>query len=71
MTEFLVRLRGDHLRPDYQNGDILTVRESAIAEEGQLAVLVGDGDVATVGRFSAAGGLRVVGVVTGMNRRLP
>jgi len=72
MSEFLVRLRGDHLNPDgYRNGDILTVREAATADEGQLAVVTGEDGVAMVRRYAEADGLTVFGVVTGMNRRIP
>jgi SOS-response transcriptional repressor LexA len=70
MTEFLVRLRGDHLRPAYQNGDLLTVRESATADEGALAIVLDDGE-ARVRHYKHTDGLTVIGVVTGMNRRLP
>lgn len=71
MTEYLVRLRCDHLAPAYQNGDILTVREAAAAEPGQLVVVLDEGNEARVRAYTALDEGDVIGLVTGMNRRIP
>lgn len=71
MSEYLVRLRGDHLHPDYQNGDILTVRDAAQAEPGQLVVVVNGGNIARVHYYTPQDEGTVIGIVTGMNRRIP
>jgi SOS-response transcriptional repressor LexA len=71
VSEFVVRLRGDHLRPEFRNGDLLTVREAAQAEEGQLAVVLTDAREFRVRHYDPAEGASVVGVVVAMNRRLP
>lgn len=67
-TDFVLKVRDSRVEPDYQVGDWVTVRQQKTAEPGQVVVaLVGDG--AALVRWPVDGA-RVLGVVTGMFRRL-
>jgi SOS-response transcriptional repressor LexA len=67
-TDFVLKVRGTSLEPDYQAGDHVSVKQAGAAEPGQVVVaLVGDG--ACLVRWPVEGA-RVLGVVTGMFRRL-
>lgn len=67
-TDFVIKVRTSHLEPDYQPGDHVTVRQQKTAEPGQVAVALIDGNASLV-RWPVENAT-VVGVVTGMFRRL-
>lgn len=69
MTGFLLRVRGDRLAPEVQDGDVLAVREAVSAAEGALVVAVDGKGEARPERCRA--GLEVRGVVTDLYRRVP
>jgi SOS-response transcriptional repressor LexA len=65
MSQYLLRMRSDHLAPEIQEGDHLVVRQQDHAEEGQLVVaLVDDGESTTVRRHAAGDEGVVIGLVT-------
>jgi SOS-response transcriptional repressor LexA len=68
-TDMAVRVRESRVLPDYQPGDWVSVREVAEACPGQVVVArFGDGSSALV-RWPVEGA-RVLGVVTGMFRKV-
>ena len=67
-TDFVLKVRDTTLEPEYQAGDHVTVKQQATAELGQVVVaLIGEG--ACLVRWPVEDA-RVLGVVTGMFRRL-
>lgn len=70
-AEFLLRVNTDTLHPDYQRGDVVTVRQADTAEQGAVAVVIGPDRVAHLCRYQVTDERPVAGVVTGMYRRLP
>lgn len=61
MSEYAVMVRGDHLAPAIQHGDMLTVRQQDTAEPGQLAVVLEADGAARVRHYETG---TVLGVVT-------
>lgn len=68
-TDHVLRMRGDAMAPGILAGDHLIVRQHAEAAAGQVVVALVEG-VATLVRWPVEDA-RVLGVVTGMFRRLP
>lgn len=67
-TDYVIKVRASRLEPDYQAGDHVTVRQQKTAEPGAIVVALVDGG-ACVLRWPAEDA-RVLGVVTGMFRRV-
>jgi SOS-response transcriptional repressor LexA len=67
-TDFVLKVRDTTLEPDYQPGDHVSVRQAKTAEPGQIVVALVD-EAAVLIRWPAEDA-RVLGVVTGMFRRL-
>lgn len=67
-TDFVLKVKDSRLEPDYQAGDYVTVKQQHTAEPGQVVVALFE-EGAAVMRWPVEGA-KVLGVVTGMFRRL-
>ena len=59
---FALRIRGDSMEPKFSEGDVVIVRKQEQVDNGQVAVVMVNGDDATVKKFyKTAAGVMLVG----------